>query len=45
MLKLIADDVAVESFSVQDADREVTPTFDGPTPATFCGWCPQPTFP
>jgi hypothetical protein len=46
MLKLNADDVAVESFPTQDTDvdTEILPTTNDPTPATFCRWCPEQTF-
>jgi hypothetical protein len=46
MLKLNADAVTVESFETQSVDEDVTtiaPPND-PTPATYCRWCPEPTF-
>lgn len=44
MLKLSPDAVTVESFATQSTgDEEIAPPQD-PTPATYCRWCPEPTF-
>lgn len=45
MLKLNLEAVAVESFQTQGDDDTpiITPPND-PTPATYCRWCPEPTF-
>ena len=45
MLKLNPDAVTVESFETQSTgDEDVIAPPNDPTPATYCRWCPEPTF-
>jgi hypothetical protein len=43
-MKLNPTDLSVESFETDNYDDEVLPTTNDPTPATYCRWCPEPTY-
>ncbi len=43
-MKLNPEELTVSSFETQSEEAVISPTTNEPTPATYCRWCPEPSF-